>query len=194
MLEPGSHTITLRNYSKRRGTWDIYTFTVQIRAGEKTEMKVTIPAGVTGEGETSTHTETHTTKTKPHKLRTIVKGDYAIDGDTFVTQNGEHIRILGINAPEIGQPYSEEAKQALQELIDNKDITLTIYTDQPKDAYGRTLAEVRMYKGNIGRILTSNGLARWNPSKDIDIDEKPYQDAEEIAKQRHLGIWKNYKD
>jgi len=40
-----------------------------------------------------------------------------IDGDTIELQNGERVRLLGINTPEKGQPYYEEATNRLQELI-----------------------------------------------------------------------------
>ena len=40
-----------------------------------------------------------------------------IDGDTIELQNGERVRLLGINTPEKGQPYYEEATNRLKELI-----------------------------------------------------------------------------
>ena len=42
-----------------------------------------------------------------------------IDGDTIVLSNGEHIRLLGMNAPETTkkEKYSQEAKEFLKKLI-----------------------------------------------------------------------------
>ena len=40
-----------------------------------------------------------------------------IDGDTCVLENGERVRYLGINAPEEGDPYFEEATEANHNLV-----------------------------------------------------------------------------
>ena len=48
---------------------------------------------------------------------------YIYDGDTVRLGDGRHVRLVGINTPEIGhdgapsQPYAVKAKQALMELI-----------------------------------------------------------------------------
>lgn len=36
-----------------------------------------------------------------------------IDGDTFVLANGRVVRLIGINTPEYGEPYYEEATNKL---------------------------------------------------------------------------------
>ena len=51
------------------------------------------------------------------------KVDYIIDGDTFVTEDGDYIRLLGINTPEVGrhgnagEPFSNQARLKLTKLI-----------------------------------------------------------------------------
>ena len=40
-----------------------------------------------------------------------------IDGDTFETETGEKVRLIGINAPEISDIYGQEAKEHLASLI-----------------------------------------------------------------------------
>jgi len=47
-----------------------------------------------------------------------------IDGDTFILANGERIRLLGVNAPEIGNCGSTEAKDLLTKFINNKPVRL----------------------------------------------------------------------
>jgi micrococcal nuclease len=74
---------------------------------------------------------------------------YAIDGDTFVTAAGEHIRLAVIDAPEMpghcrpgrhcvqGDPYAAQA--ALQHLLNSSPWLFCEW--QKKDRYGRTIAE-----------------------------------------------------
>ena len=80
-----------------------------------------------------------------------------IDGDTIVA-NGEYIRLLGINSPEKGEKYYDEAKQYLENLLINKTIQLE-YGKEQRDKYGRILAYI--YDGDtlINQKLILNGYA-----------------------------------
>ena|SRR5437870_12654527 len=63
-----------------------------------------------------------------------------LDGDTIeVLHNtrAERIRLNGIDCPEKGQPYGQEAKQAASDLVLGGEVTLQTYGH---DKYGRTLA------------------------------------------------------
>jgi micrococcal nuclease len=51
---------------------------------------------------------------------TTTKVTRIIDGDTFETETGEKVRLIGINAPEISDIFGQEAKQHLANLIDQK--------------------------------------------------------------------------
>ncbi|MGC8843490.1 MAG: thermonuclease family protein [bacterium] len=87
-------------------------------------------------------------------LHRNVQGEVSkvIDGDTFVLKTGEHIRLIGINAPELHhpvlgeQPMGKEAKEHLEKLIKGKKVRLE-FDVQTHDKYGRLLAYV--YVGNI---------------------------------------------
>ena len=83
-----------------------------------------------------------------------------IDGDTVVTQSGEHIRLLGINAPETSsnEPFSFDAKNFLNDLIQNKSVTLK-FTSDKTDKYGRTLAYIFLNGKNVNVEMVENGLA-----------------------------------
>lgn len=53
----------------------------------------------------------------------IIKGHcWVIDGDTIVI-NKVHIRLAGIDAPELDQPYGQNAKRALMALCRGKIVT-----------------------------------------------------------------------
>jgi len=125
----------------------------------------------------------------PKFLTAEITGDVVKDGDTFVTISGEIVRLIGIDTPELGRPYASEAANFLQENIEDKKLTIKIQTARPFDTYGRTLGEVRNYKGNINVQLLAQGLARQDWFEEDLFDRTRYSAAEELAKSRKLGIW-----
>lgn len=64
-----------------------------------------------------------------------------IDGDTFETYNGEIIRLICINSPEVGEEGYEEAKSYLEELVLGKEVRLEKDISET-DKYGRLLRYV----------------------------------------------------
>ena len=88
---------------------------------------------------------------------------FLLDGDTF-TLDGERIRIVGIDAPELGQAkcaaekvLAFKASARLGELLAGCAVVLD---RQGKDRYGRTLATVTACGRDIGEALIREGLAR----------------------------------
>lgn len=84
-----------------------------------------------------------------------------IDGDTVVTSDGIHIRLLGINAPETHgsvEPYGEAATTYLTKLINGKNVTLKFTADKT-DKYGRTLAYIFLGSENVNALMVEKGLA-----------------------------------
>lgn len=64
-----------------------------------------------------------------------------IDGDTIVMNDGHHVRLLGIDAPERGKDGSQEPTVVIETLLKNKKVWLE--GDRVAiDKYGRTLAWV----------------------------------------------------
>jgi micrococcal nuclease len=93
-----------------------------------------------------------------------------IDGDTIVLSNGERVRFIGVDAPEVGQPGADLATHFVRELIDRKIVWLEV--DGPdRDRYGRLRryiwiqepinvddpAEIRSFQLNA--LLLEYGLA-----------------------------------
>jgi len=66
--------------------------------------------------------------------------------------------LLGINAPDRGQPYYEESKNRLEELIQGKNVTLEKDVNDV-DQYGRLLRYVFLGDENINVRLVKEGLA-----------------------------------
>ena len=64
-----------------------------------------------------------------------------IDGDTIELRDGETVRLLGIDTPEMGFPFSMEAKLFTMELLSRQDVRLEVDI-QERDVYGRLLAHV----------------------------------------------------
>jgi endonuclease YncB( thermonuclease family) len=108
-----------------------------------------------------------------------------VDGDTIVLDNGEKIRFLGINTPEKGEFYKEEAMKFTSQ-IENQTVRVEI---TEKDKYGRSLGYV-FYNGKLlNEELLRNGFASlfvYTPDKYFDRLRK----AEKEAIDSEVGIWK----
>jgi len=61
-----------------------------------------------------------------------------IDGDTIEIEGSIRVRYIGIDAPEIGEPYYLEAREANLKLVGGKRIQLEKDVED-KDEYGRLL-------------------------------------------------------
>ncbi|MFC2030346.1 lamin tail domain-containing protein [Chloroflexota bacterium] len=111
------------------------------------------------------------------------------DGDTVNLSDGRRVRYLGINTPEYGQPYFEEAKEANRRLVEGQTVRMELDT-QPTDRFGRTLAHLWVDGKHVNLELVSQGLA-------TAYHEAPnfrYRDAihaaEQQARRDGAGLWK----
>lgn len=62
-----------------------------------------------------------------------------IDGDNLILENGQSVRLIGINAPERGKENFEAAKEKLTKLVTGKKVYLE-YDRYQDDKYGRIQA------------------------------------------------------
>ena len=74
-----------------------------------------------------------------------------IDGDTvyFQANNDDDykkLRLVGIDAPEMKQPFGYQSKQCLANLINNKHVQIISFGE---DRYKRTLAKILIEKIDI---------------------------------------------
>lgn len=127
----------------------------------------------------------------------IAKVKYVVDGDTVIMENGDKVRLLGINAPEkefegrSAQPYSLEALLSLREMTEGQRVNL-YYGRQQTDSYGRTLGYLESLEGiDLQMVLVSKGYA-FVVAFPPDIDRlENYLDAEQRARADRLGVWKD---
>lgn len=111
-----------------------------------------------------------------------------IDGDTFKTRDGKSIRLIGINAPEIGEPCSLEAKEKLEELIKRKRLRLEKDVED-KDEYGRLLRYVYTDDLFVNSEMVRLGLARFEEVEPNTRYSKLFLDLENKARKDKGCIW-----
>lgn len=129
--------------------------------------------------------EKNSRSTETNKVKVI----NVVDGDTIETEVGEKIRYIGINTPEKGQPYANDATKLNRDLVLGKEINLELDV-QTKDRYGRILAYVFINDVFVNQEIARQGFA---VSETIQPNVK-YQyeilNAQKTARDRCLGIWK----
>ncbi len=115
-----------------------------------------------------------------------------IDGDTIVIEGGYKVRYIGIDTPERGEPYYEEAKRANRELVGGKIVRLKEdEKGEGKDRYGRLLRYVYVDSLFVNAELVRQGYARVYPkSRFPEIEHyNLLKQAEAEAKREGRGIW-----
>ena len=84
-----------------------------------------------------------------------------IDGDTFITNKGDRVRLIGVDAPELPSLRGIESKMYLHELIDNKVVILERDgISKDKDKYGRLLRYVYLNKKDVNLQMLKSGYAK----------------------------------
>ncbi len=115
-----------------------------------------------------------------------------VDGDTLYVSGplGElEVRIIGVNTPESGECFSEEATDALAELVTGNDLVL-VADRSDVDQFGRALRYVETTDGvDVGAELVANGfaIARRYPPDDARSDT--YAEMQRDAQREGRGLW-----
>ncbi|MBI5902942.1 MAG: thermonuclease family protein [Deltaproteobacteria bacterium] len=113
-----------------------------------------------------------------------------IDGDTIAVEGGDRVRYLGIDAPESGEPFYEEARQRNAALVGGKTVRLVICGEERRDKYGRLLAWVYSDGVLVNRTLLSEGLARLFIIPPCGLEKAgDFDKAEKEAIGRKAGLW-----
>ena len=111
-----------------------------------------------------------------------------IDGDTIdvLTDDNDTIRIRlhGIDCPERGQPFGNNATQALKDSILGNVVKVVSHG---QDRYERTIGEIYHDGTQINRSLVAVGLA-WHYVK-YAPDDITLAEAETQARELKTGLW-----
>lgn len=86
-----------------------------------------------------------------------------IDGDTFELANGDKVRLICVDAPELGKTGTDESKEFLEILILNKDVRLEKDVDN-RDEYGRLLRYVYVNGSSGDEIFVNKEMMSNAPA------------------------------
>lgn len=113
------------------------------------------------------------------------------DGDTITVLSPEkkqfRIRFDGVDAPESGQPYGNNARQALSDKIFGKTVRVIV---NDKDQYGRIVGTIMLGDRNINYEMLQEGHV-WAYRQYLKDKQKRqlYIQAEEEARKNKIGLW-----
>jgi micrococcal nuclease len=117
------------------------------------------------------------------------------DGDTvsvLINKKREKVRLIGIDAPEIGQkPWGEEAKRYLESIINTSGWKVKIeFGVEKTDRYGRILAYIRTTDGSlINLMMIRSGYAMlYTVPPNVKYTEE-FIKAQAEAREKRLGMW-----
>lgn len=96
-----------------------------------------------------------------------VRVERVVDGDTLRLENGRRIRLIGVNAPELGrqggsgEPFAQAARRFVTEWVEESGGVLRLLPGvERRDAHGRELAHLYDRQGrNLAALLLAEGLA-----------------------------------
>jgi len=92
----------------------------------------------------------------PYWAQELAAPAIALDGDTF-DSGGVRYRLYGIDAPELGEPLGERARERLQQLLAMAPVSVIPVT---VDVYGRQVADVMVAGLNVAGVLRAEGFAK----------------------------------
>jgi endonuclease YncB( thermonuclease family) len=113
------------------------------------------------------------------------------DGDTLTLDTGEKIRLRLVNTPELQPPQAaaDAAREATSAFVSGGPVTVLAHG---RDAYGRSLADLRVGERDLATHLLANGLAHVFVIPPANADLQPLLAAEARARQARIGIWREF--
>ncbi|MFO7801732.1 MAG: thermonuclease family protein [Desulfovermiculus sp.] len=120
---------------------------------------------------------------------------WVVDGDTIILHNGQTVRLMGLDAPELsredqpGQYYAQQSRERAFRLMDQ---TQVVVHPQGVDRFDRLVARVHLADGTwVGKALVAGGAAFVYPSSEKNpTPDTRLLSAQRRAMERKLGFWK----
>lgn len=125
---------------------------------------------------------------------------WVTDGDTIVLTDGQKVRYIGINAPEVArddhitEPFGEEAKRFNAGLVKKKKVRLE-FDIEPNDRYQRRLAYVFLKDGTfVNAEMLSQGYAYLLYLRPNVKYHSALLTSQRTAMSAKKGIWQNWRE
>ena len=107
-----------------------------------------------------------------------------LDGDTLLLTDGTTVQIWGIDAPEKGQPYADQARSYLNQLTKGRKLTIEV---KDTDQYGRVVGEVKAEGKDVAYLMVRTGMAwhdEYNAPEAESLNKSMYG-----ARKARRGLW-----
>ena len=118
-----------------------------------------------------------------------------IDGDTLLLSNGERVRLIGVDTPELYHPlkpvqyFAKEASQFTRKMAEGKRVRLE-YDWRRLDRYNRLLAYVYLEDGTfLNAEIIKQGYGFSYTKYPFRYMEQ-FQQYEKEARENERGLWK----
>ncbi len=117
-----------------------------------------------------------------------------LDGDTIALDNGETVRLIGVDAPETHHPeipvqrFGEEATEFMKRLAEGFECTLEYEPDNLRDKYGRLLAYVFVGDRLVNAEIIRRGYA-YAYTRFPFRRQAEFVALEREARERQYGLW-----
>jgi len=112
------------------------------------------------------------------------------DGDSIEMANGQIVRYIGIDAPEISYPdcFGQQAKDKNKQLLEGKEVIL-VQDVSVKDNQGRFLAYIYVDGLFVNEYMVTNGYAyALSYYPDVKYSSQ-FSEAQRKAKYDRIGLW-----
>ena len=128
---------------------------------------------------------------------TRVTVERVVDGDTLMLDDGTRVRLIGVDAPELGHgrgpddPFAADARQRLQKLIADSGVRLE-FDRERRDSWFRILAYVYCDDVLVNEEIIRSGYARALTRFPFRSSMKRrFRRAEEEARDAGRGMWEH---
>ena len=118
-----------------------------------------------------------------------------VDGDTFVLEGGERVRLIGVDTPETVHPskpveyFGKEASAFTKSMIEGKRVRL-VFDVRERDRYYRLLAYVYLEDGTfLNAELVKQGYANVSTFPPNVRHAELFRSLEREARENSRGLW-----